>query len=69
MKAKIKLDELKERIYLTGYKNHFFKIRFTYYKSAETYAKETLIRFFDEIGNILAQKNVYIIITSPKIIC
>jgi len=47
-------------IYLTGYKNHFFKIRFTYYKSAETYGEETLSKFLDEIGKILAEGNAYI---------
>ena len=46
-------------IYLTGYKNHFFKIRFTYYKSAETYGEETLSKFLDEIGKILAEVNAY----------
>jgi hypothetical protein len=46
-------------IYLTGYKDHFFKIRFTYYKSAETYGEETLSRFLNGIGKILADEKAY----------
>ncbi len=42
--------------YLTGYKNHFFKIRLTYPKSEETKAKPTQTRFINEIGKLLIRQ-------------
>ena len=41
-------------IYLTGYKNHFLKIRFTYHKSAESNGKTSLNTFLGRIGELLA---------------
>ena len=41
------------RIYLTGYKDHFIKIRFTYDKAAEANARKTLALFLDEAGKLL----------------
>lgn len=41
-------------IYLTGYKNHFLKIRFTYHKSTESNGKTSLNTFLGRIGELLA---------------
>ncbi len=40
-------------IYLTGYDKHFLKIRFTYFKSAETSGKPSLAKFLEKIGKLL----------------
>ena len=43
------------KLYLTGYENHFLKIRFTYNKVVRTQAEETQTRFLGEIGKMLEQ--------------
>lgn len=40
-------------IYLTSYRNHFFKIRCTYPKADESHAKSVLDGFLSELGKIL----------------
>lgn len=44
-------------LYLTGYDNHFLKIRFTYFKSAETSGKASLAEFLEKIGKLLVNLN------------
>lgn len=42
-------------IYLTGYDNHFLKIRFTYYQSVKTDGKASLSDFLKTIGELMVK--------------